>query len=611
MIISALKQRHLLYSILALALIAVSLTGCDEKSDDEPSKVPPELIGYIQSGNLLKTVTSDDEFYNFTFEEGTIQLPREEIASIEPNGAEWVTTVYFKDGRFFLVPTLGDNLTGSVRKVTLDPSGYCPLAVEFHLSFPVAGRVKAIVKGKKSNAGDIEHFFEQNSANQVITILGLYSDYKNNIEIIFTDNQGNERRRMSYEITTAPLNYLHQLKIRAKKTVPQQMVEGLTLISFLGSNELDTDTPFMIDAEGEIRWLLALKGHKELGNIQTHTGLSRLKNGNFLCADIKTSRIIELDMLANVVKTWELRPLGYRFHHEVTVLPNDNFLVLVDDDHSINSNGITTDEDVIVEVDHETGQIRNKWDLKKSLDENREDLVDPADWTQVDWAHSNGIVYSPDDDCIIVSCRYQGIIKLDRNNNVKWILSPHKGWDNKGLSGKLLQPLDKDGNFINDDAVKNGIIRHADFDWSWGGHNPSLLPDGSLLMFDNGYYRQYSGNNLSDFRNPANHSRSVIYEIDENKLTVRQKWQYGEERKRECWAVAVSSTQYLASKNHVLFCPGVGTINTDGFGGKVIEINKETKEVVYELELSSPTIMIFHRATRIPLYPETTSYQTP
>ena len=40
-------------------------------------------------------------------------------------------------------------------------------------------------------------------------------------------------------------------------------------------------------------------------------------------------------------------------------------------------------------------------------------------------------------------------------------------------------------------------------------------------------------------------------------------------------------------------------------------LNKETKEVVYELELSSPTIMIFHRATRIPLYPETTSYQTP
>lgn len=605
MIHPVMKLSHFIYSVFVLVVLSALLTSCDDKDEEILSAIPPELISNIQTGNLLKSVTSDHDFYYFNFEQGILQLSKNEVVSVDRNGLEWVTTVRFKDGQFFLVPTLGDDLSQSVRKVTLDPSGHCPLAVEFQLSFPVAGRVKAVVRGKNRQTDDIQQFFKSNSANQVITIFGLYPNYKNTIDLIFTDAQGNERKRMSHEITTAPLDYLHQLKIRVKKALPQKMEQGLTLISFLGANELDTDTPFMIDAEGEIRWLMALKGHKELGNIQTHTGLSRLKNGNFLCADIKTSRIIEMDMLANVIKTWDMRPMGYRFHHEVTVMPNDNFLVLVDDDQSFNSHGTNTVEDIIIELDRETGLVRNKWDLKKSLDEQRHHMVDPVDWTEVDWAHSNGIVYSPEDDCIIVSCRYQGVVKLDRNNNVKWILSPHKGWTNKGLSGKLLQPLDKAGNYIHDNAVKNGETRHADFDWSWGAHNPSLLPDGSLLMFDNGYYRQYTGNNLSDFSNPANYSRSVIYHINENNLTVQQKWQYGEERKRECWAVAVSSTQYLHAGKNILFCPGVGTVNTDGFGGKVIEVDHATKEVVYELELSSPTVMIFHRAIRMPLYPET------
>lgn len=75
-------------------------------------------------------------------------MSKNEVVSVERNGLEWVTTVRFKDGQFFLVPTLGDDLNQSVRKVTLDPSGHCPLVVEFQLSFPVAGRVKAIVRGK-------------------------------------------------------------------------------------------------------------------------------------------------------------------------------------------------------------------------------------------------------------------------------------------------------------------------------------------------------------------------------------------------------------------------------------------------------------------------------
>ena len=53
-----------------------------------------------------------------------------------------------------------------------------------------------------------------------------------------------------------------------------------------------------------------------------------------------------------------------------------------------------------------------------------------------------------------------------------------------------------------------------------------------------------------------------------------------------------------------MFCPGLGVKNSTGLGGKIIEINPVNKEVVFEMEISVPSISAFHRATRLNLYPE-------
>lgn len=591
--------------VLLLSFTGILFISCeDDKSDEQfPAFIPQELTDYIYAGNLLTHVDLNNEQYTLTFETGILRLPDETIEDITVDKENWKTTIFYKDGKTVEIPTLGNQLTNVVKKITVDPTGYCPLAVEFQLSFPVAGRVRAIVEGRNGPQGDLEHLFPLNSANQVINVLGLYPDHTNKITLIFTDKEGKERLRTVQEVQSGSLSNLQLLTISVDKAIPEKMQEGLTLISYLGANEFDTHCPFMVDCDGEIRWILSLKTHPEIGNIQTHTGLQRMKNGNFLCGDIKTSRIIEMDMLANVKKIWELKPLGYEFHHEVTEMPNGNFLILANGQNSVRESGESTVSDIILELHRETGSIVTLWDLKHSLDENRQTTIDQTDWDPQDWAHNNAVVYSPDDDCIIISTRFQGLIKLDRRNNVKWILAPHKGWDNKGLSGKLLDPLDASGHKITDERIKKGETRHVDFDWTWGGHAPNLLPDGSILMFDNGYYRQYQAGYVENFFDPELYSRSVMFRINETQRTVQQIWQYGEERKRQCWAIAVSSTQYLADSQHVLFCPGIGAIIKDKVGGKVIEVDMETREVVFEANFATPAFLAFHRATRLPLYP--------
>ena len=62
----------------------------------------------------------------------------------------------------------------------------------------------------------------------------------------------------------------------------------------------------------------------------------------------------------------------------------------------------------------------------------------------------------------------------------------------------------------------------------------------------------------------------------------------------------------FAGTDNRLFCPGQNNRLSDGTtGGRIIEIDPRTGEVVFELEVNTNTCAsAFHRANRISLYPE-------
>lgn len=65
-----------------------------------------------------------------------------------------------------------------------------------------------------------------------------------------------------------------------------------------------------------------------------------------------------------------------------------------------------------------------------------------------------------------------------------------------------------------------------DFDWPWGAHTAVALPNGHILVFDNGYGRNFV---LARFDDQSLYSRAVEYEVNEEQRTVRQVWQFGKE----------------------------------------------------------------------------------
>jgi arylsulfate sulfotransferase len=436
----------------------------------------------------------------------------------------------------------------------------------------------------------VTHRFDTINQQARLPVLGLYPSFTNTITLRFFDDGGALLAETTRDITTPQLlSDLPDISIDVPTHGDAR--PGMNLVSYFGHNgEFNPQRPFMFDREGAIRWYVNFSQHPSLSNLFYDVGVERLANGNLYFGDGNSGRIIEMDMLGRIVNQWTFP--GFGFHHQVLEKPNGNFLV------TVSKQGEPTVEDHIIEIDRTAGDIVREWDLNQSLDHTR------RTWTtnDVDWMHANGLAYDPTDDDIIVTGRVQGTVKLTNDNEVVWILAPHRGWatagDGTDLSTKLLQPLDAAGQPITDPAVLDGTANHPDFEWAWYQHAPELLPDGTLMVFDNGDNRNYTGQ-------PA-YSRAVIYRIDAGAMTVQQVWEYGKERGSETFSRIVSDVDYHAAEDNVMFMPGAAGSGADAYG-KVVEVDKTTAEVLFEATITAPIAafgITFHRVERLSLYPD-------
>jgi arylsulfate sulfotransferase len=124
------------------------------------------------------------------------------------------------------------------------------------------------------------------------------------------------------------------------------------------------------------------------------------------------------------------------------------------------------------------------------------------------------------------------------------------------------------------------------------------MPNGHVMLFDNGDNR--------NFRGEVSYSRAVEFAIDPTAMTVRQVWSYGKERGEETYSRIVSDVDYDPTLDHVFFSPGAvvfGDVN-----GRVVEIDRATRQVVFEATIRPPLpffIITLHRTERLSLYPDT------
>lgn len=478
--------------------------------------------------------------------------------------------------------------------VELNPNGNTPLAAGLSFTSPYSTSVEIAVLGDIP----VSEKFAAMATSHEVPVLGLYANTNNRVlvKVLTTEAFAID----TVMIQTDSLYYaLPDIEIE-KKTVG--MEPGMSLCGLsLGENGSFRSHPIIFDGNGDIRWHLDLTAFPKLS-----WPIQRLANGNLYFGSEHT--IYEYDMLGKELNRWELP--GYEVHHEIMEMPGGNFLVAVSKHFTTIHNGtavVNSVEDHIVEVDRASGNIVDEWDLRQILDVDRHDLTDGDG----DWFHMNGMDYDETCDCIIVSGRNQGVVKINRQNQLVWILAPHKGWGKAGENGEgaptapyLLSALDASGNAYGN-GVQEGNSPASDFDWTWGQHAPLLLENGNIMFFDNGFNRHF-GTAASDY------SRAVEYKVNEGNKTVKQVWSYGEQRGTETFSPIISDVDILPNTGNILFLPGI-MFQAQPYA-KVVEVAYPANNEVFEAKVNFKNALgsgaflwgefdIVYRSERLSLYP--------
>ncbi len=393
-----------------------------------------------------------------------------------------------------------------------------------------------------------------------VPVYGLYPDTDNTVSITL-DLTSDEPVEIEASIATTLREAAEAAwvpDVRVNTAMPELMEPGWTVAEI--SIEpvpaplvvlVDWTRTIAFDERGDIRW--ALLPQLPLGETFT---LTRSTSGSFWTGSLNT--IVEVNKLGRTLHSFELS--DHTLHHEILQVGSDdpthaspgesehagNLLVLA------SLNGADTVQDHILELEPQTGEVLNDWDMKALLDPSRTTYIDPEEWApgSGDWLHANGVAYSNEDEAIIVSARHQGVAKFSREGTLSWLLAPHAGWL-EPQAAKLLTAVDATGAAY-DEAVQSGDepagdANEPEFGWPFGQHSPVLLSNGDLMLFDNGSSRQF-GPICGGF------SRVVIYRIDEAAMTVRQMGQFVlSVSESSCF---VSNTHQLPTTGNVFIQPG-------------------------------------------------------
>lgn len=312
----------------------------------------------------------------------------------------------------------------------------------------------------------------------------------------------------------------------------------------------------IINQKGDVLWYY-----------QTDSRISdfdRLPNGNISYVT-QDNRIVEIDLAGSIINQWYAanRPDGGKmdaipvdaqtFHHDVSLLPSGNRLVLNTEtkviDHYYTSE---TDEnaprkrqrvvgDVVLEFTPE-GEVVHRWSAFDEMPVMRIGYDTFNNYWErrgfphsVDWSHANAVIPLPNEDSYLVNFRHlSAMVKVNkRDGKIDWIFAEPSGWGDD-LKDKLLK-LPKDG-------------------WNWHQHSPRFLKNGNLLFFNNNNYQAQAFDPTKTIKESP--SYVVEYKINEAEKSMEKVWSTENDGEEQVCSIAMGRVSELPESGNILACYG-------------------------------------------------------
>ena len=473
----------------------------------------------------------------------------------------------------FVFPLLLSSCGSSQLEYTLEsklnPNKTSPLTAIIHLKANKPCTATFRVLGESP----VEQTFSSDSNDLDIPVVGLYPDKQNVVAL--TIKAGDEVKYDTVLIKTYKIpDGFPTIEIDQIDTA--KMEPGMHLVDLhLANHGVFESKPMIFDNEGVIRWYLDLGFFGDI-----IWPIQRAQNGSLLLGG--KNEVYEYDMLGKVLSRYSVDE-SYRIHHDIVELPNGQLLMPIrkaDSFIEVNGEQLQSLNDFFVLFDREKNTIVKEWDMAETMCVGRRDIIHT---TNMDWLHMNALAFDPSDSTILVSGKNQGLAKITWDNELVWILAPNKGWGKAGRKSDgfetepfVLTAVDADGKPFGS-AVQTGSASAENFDFPWGQHAPEILPNGDILLFDNGYSRH--------FVSPELYSRGVQYRVNETDKTVQQIWQFGKERGPKFFSMLISDVDLLPETENILVTAGF----VDNYG-KIVEVDPKTNEELFEATLNFKTL---------------------
>jgi len=457
----------------------------------------------------------------------------------------------------------------------LNPYGMSPLTGLLMFETDDVKEYKVVIKGKT-----IDSFFEYYTEpliSHIIPVYGLYPNFNN--EILLYELVGED----TYEL-------VHTENVKTDKLPSNIILPTLleTTYEYFGNDLMiamsnSSNVPVGYDLNGDVRWYL----NKELS-----WGPKELENGNFLFGNrdlvdpYYSAELLEIDYLGKIYGRYNM-PYGY--HHDVAELQNGNLIVAT-------NNFLDTVEDIIVEIDRETGETVKTIDIDNYLS-----VLDGTSemWTLVDWFHSNSLYYDKFSNSLIISGKNQDIVlSIDyETQKLNWIIGDPVNWDEGLVNKYFFTPIGEN------------------FEWQYGQSDVEILGNGDILIFDNGINKSKLREN--DVSPEDTYSRAVVYRLDEELMTIEQVFEYGKALGTSFYSPENSNIDVRGINNYLIHSGENTWINGELNilpnyeleEGDNISQNSVTLEVFEDLEVFRMEIEdSIYQALRVSMYENTVNY---
>lgn len=399
--------------------------------------------------------------------------------------------------------------------VILDPYQISPLTALIMFSSESAEKVKVIVKGKTSEA-DFEYITEFTKAHY-IPVYGLYPGYDNTVEISYVDHDE------TYTIYIKTKALAQDIALPSKiETSYEYFGDNLMILNSENSGAVG------YDYNGDVRWYLSENLFYSV-DILNNNRLLLGTNRDLFESNFKTG-LYEMDFLGKIYTEYSLEN-GYTGNF----LEFENSKLLV----STSSEG-TAYNDKIVELNRDFGFEVRTMDIASIL--NTEAGINKL-WSFNNPYDISGIAYDEITDSIFVSLKSLDIvINVDyKTFDLNYVIGDPESFEEEFVEAYFLNPVG------------------ASFEWQYAQGDIEVLPNGDILVFDNGYLR--SKLNEQEINIINSYSRGVVYHIDSENMTIEQNWQFGKNLGTDFYSLFGGSVNAYSDNNYMVHSGNINLVN--------------------------------------------------